>query len=828
MNNHYQLYVEAVITLAETIVIKFDDAAVALNSEVKDILGYPVDEFDKSTWKYYQNISGQYHFSDAMIQVTSLDTGEVIDFTKENLEIHLATRTAYAFGSRHYKELVQNHPGKELLLLGILNPTPIQFAIDAKDGQILRYPAELVESNERSFIPKLQKWIYEYLARWVNAQFTISDDLYVACYMGQFYLHLVQAIWVLRLEACKTPEAHSFHVRQYLASHGELDAYVDSMTQSQALWFYRNILYLQRHAGKRDTFDWLVEHVMSERHLPLYEYTMAHNVALMKRDSVEDNESLLPAIEFKRKGINSYADATDIRKYTLDEVLTKVQPLAPGNYEYHVDHGEDMRLAFAYSKSSVSVTKMLESEVVDYADSAVYPLQEILLNHWLGMVGQERYLANVLIQLPANGDAIQLSAQEAVALYIYAVHKTGEGEPGNPDYAPLIYVPKYQVNRLARVVRPPLSELLSISTREALSVQEVEEIRNTAVPTDTLVSIDAFYAFATKVFNAAQLQHAIYSSKEDFQARGQAKQITARLYDDNVLTLSNFQDPGNPGRGITYTQFLSGLGLELDAYTQRDFYNLALTIVGAATGVVGRPTNTLGQLQRAMVNLFMKLSSYSIHVITEINNSNVVAVENPAIRVSASGAVVSENFHTYVDGAPIHVLDTDWTESEAYEMPIARIALPEDNKFTESWEAEMDITSRVRMHTNFHPILPYKIFTGLRVSTDIDFEALVAALTADQRSNLVDMYSTYSESLIETTQRVIPGQDYITHNKEISLDSFVHLNRELPADAFTYTNAKKQLTGMSLYAFKRQLPGFNWVGRTYESDLFPPPEPPEE
>lgn len=822
MNNHYQLYVESVLTLAETIVIKFDDAAQALNYQVTNTNGADaVDDFDKTSWKYYQNISGQYHFTDTMIRVTSLDTAEVIDFTKENLQVHLATRSAYAFGTRHYKELVQNHPGQELLILGILNPTPIHTAIEAEDGTILRYPAELVESNERSFISKLQTWIYQYLARWVNGQYGISDDLYVASYIAQLYLHLVQAIINLRLEACKTPEAHSFHVRQYLASHGGLDVYLDQMTQAQALFFYRNILYIQRHAGKRDTFDWLVENVMSVRHLPLYEYTMAHNVAEMGRDSIEDNARLLPAIEFKRKGLNSYANATDIAKYTLDAVLAKVDPLAPGNRQYNIDHAEDMRNAFAYGKSSVSMTKMLESSVTDYSDAAVYTLADILLNHWLGMVGKGRYVANVVVQMAGSGDVLQLNAQDAVALYIYAVHRTGQSEVGFPGYAPLVYVPKFQVNRFTRLNPPPVETLLAITERTALTEAEVQQIRDTAVPLPFIVSIEAFYNFALEVAQASALQHAIYASKEDFLARGEAQMAVSRLYDDETLTLSNLQDPDHPGRGIPYIQLFQALGIDLDHYTQQDFYNLAATIASAATGINDRPTNSLGELQRAMVNLFAQLSSYSIQVITEINTSNLVVVENPAIRVSAGTAQRIENFHVYVDGAPVQVLDVSASESQLYQVPIARIAAPEEiGNFTHHWTEDMDITSRVRKLSDFVPVTPYKIYTGTRVVADWDFVDQVENLTLDQRNNLVDMYSDWIESVTEHTRRAIDAFTWVANHKPLDAFTFATTSRMLDEDAFTFIQPKKTLNGISFYNVRKQLADRALVGGLKELDHF--------
>lgn len=822
MNNYYQLYTEAVLTLAETIVVKFDDAAQALNFEVRD-LGYPVDDSDKASWKYYQNISGQYHFTDQIIQVTSLDTGELIDFTKANLEIHLATRAAYAFGNRRYKELVQNHPGQELLILGLLNPTPIQQAIDAVDGTILRYPAELVESNERSFIPKLQKWIYQYLERWVNSQYTISDDLYVATYIGQFFMHLVQAMFAFRLEACKTSEAHSFHVRQYLASHGELDVYLDKMTQSQALFFYRNINYIQRHAGKRDTFDWLVEQVMSARHLPLYEYTMNHNVGEMGRESIDDNDPLhlLPSIEFKRTGVNSYATETDIEKYTLDRVLEKVNPLAPGNPQYNTDHQEDMRNAFAYSKSSVSVTKMLESSVTDYSDAAVYPLASALLNHWLGLVGKGLYVANVVVQMPASGDTLQLAAQDAVALYLYAMHKTAEVPVGVEGYAPLVYVPKYKVERLTRTVLPPLTELLSITERGAMTVEEVQEIYDTAVPVTSILAIQSFYNFGVRVANAQALQHAIYASKEDFLARGDAQYAVSRLYDDDVLTLQTLKDPQQPDRGIPYVRFFQALGIDIDHYTQNDYYNLATEIVAAATGVKDKPDNSLGELQRAMVALFMQLSSYSIQVITEINASNIVVVENPAIRVSTTHAVRAENFHEYVDGAPIHVIKVQATENQRYTVPLARIAEPTENEFTNSYKQRMDITSRIRQLESFHPITPYQIRSGLEINTSFDFEESVKNLTEAQRNDLVDVYQDFMDDIVENTSRSFRGFTFISNYKQINQATYINWSKQL--NNFTPLRTAKTLNGFALYSFTRQIKVISVVSHTKELDLFDSP-----
>ena len=63
------------------------------------------------------------------------------------------------------------------------------------------------------------------------------------------------------------------------------------------------ILYIQKNAGKRDTFDWLVENLMTVRSLPLYDFTMKHNVSEMITERNEFN-SYYPDITFRRNPVN--------------------------------------------------------------------------------------------------------------------------------------------------------------------------------------------------------------------------------------------------------------------------------------------------------------------------------------------------------------------------------------------------------------------------------------------------------------------------------------------------------------------------------------------
>lgn len=731
-DNKHQLYVDSIFNLAETVCVKFEDAAIALNTSVRLQNGYgAVNDSELHSWKYYQNISGQYHVTDEPLLVNSLDVPEQIVFSKQNLIIHSTTRKAYEYGSRYYRELVIQYPEQELLILGILYPCDIEKAITARDGTFLSYPAGLIESNEYTLIAKLQEWAYAYLDRWVNRQYTISDDLYAATYIGQFYLHLVQAVFSLRLQACRTNEAHSFHVQQYLASHNMLDVYLSELTKDQAMFLYRNIRYIQRHAGKRDTMEWLVENLLTRRSLPMYEYSMRHNISHMKRDELGQDDTMLPEVYFKRKPINAPASAVTKANYSLTQVLDKIEPLTGGNAKYRDRFEQEMQDTLAYSPSSTVATKILESSVIDYSDAVAYPLESILFNHWLCWAATGRYEATVVLSIPRNGTSIRVYAADAVALFAYAMTRATAPDAG----AQISKIPQIRVSRVIRTSGVTRADLKRVVGNNRLSSSELDEIYATRVSVGTLSSIDAFYDKCLQIYEASALQYAIYSSKENQHAHGQAKLAVSRLYIDQVTSISS----EDTATGMVYADWLALKGLNFDDFTKQEFFELATSIVFNATGAATHPHSSLARVQRAMLSLFGALSSYSIELIADINLSAVRVVPHPALRIGDS--IKIEKIHAYVDGCNARVTDYTPFERTHFSIDLNKVFPLRPPVFNEKTEFRCDSNLRVRPSTQKPQILK-KVTVGVRVAAVKSFTELAQGLTPAQRLTLVDMYNS--------------------------------------------------------------------------------------
>ena len=733
INNHYRLYVDKLLSLAETMTVKFEAAALAINAQIQVEFGYAsVDEAHPKTWKYYQNISGQYHVSEKIIYINSLDSIDVIAFSRTSLAANRATRQAYLHGSRHYRELMLQYPDQELLIRGVLYPADIDEAIAARDGTILSYPVEMVEANEYTFISKIQAWAFAYLDRWVNPQYTLSDDLYAATCMGQFYLHLVQALFVTRLAACKTNEVHSFHVQQYLASHGMLDVYLEHLTAQQTLFLYRNVLYLQRNAGKRDTFDWLLDKLLTERGLSVYAYSATHDYTdLARTDARASNTGLLPQVAFKRKPLNAPAQKIVKLPNSLTQVLGKMTPLAVGNEVYQTYHYQQMSDALTYSSSSTLATKVLESAAVDYTDAAPYPLADILLNHWLAWASVNVYSASVLLSIPRNGTNLRIESHDAVAIFLYALHSAM-----SPDNTPrLTAIPAVWTQRVLRSPPPARSELSSLVDTTLLSDAELDTVYALRQERGFYKSIDAFYDQCVAIFSNAGKQYTFYATRSHYLARAQAQAAVAQLYTDAFVNL----EAPDTLTGTLYAEWFAAKGLDFSDFSGQEFFDLASAIVLAATGAGSHPRSRLGEMQRAMVSLFTQLSSYSVQVLSDVNLSNIRVVPRPSLRVGYTR--YQEQAFGYVDASAVRAFGYAESERVGHTLDLDKLFPLAAPTFTMHWSTRMSlcIDAAPRVQAFMQPV---HLETALGYTCDQSFAQLHAALSPAQRSEMVDMYCT--------------------------------------------------------------------------------------
>lgn len=608
--NSYQLYQEGNRRLARTIVIKSELTAQLMNEQlIKEYGITSVHPTDPTTWRYYKHISGEYHETDKLMYVRSWDTTEEILFSKENLAIHRATARAYAFGSKPFQMLLEAFPNQDLLILGILYPADKIKAIAAPDYSVLAYPPELIEENEFSLVEKISTFAKNLMQRWFNPQYCISDNLYPAAMLSVLYMQLYLAICNFRLEVCKTAEAHSFHVNQYLMSYGVPENVLKFLTKKQSLFLYRNIKYIRIHAGSNDTLEWLIENLFTVRNLPLCKYTMRH----FDDDQID---KLFPTVYFKSIPVNSILGETAGDVIDTKALLRKEQEVTLGNSEYIQNNTEAIEFKFATADSNVVQTKVLESALTDYTNAVYTNIDSIFLSYWPYLCKLGKLLSFVNFTNSKTGESMMISASDAYILLIYAGARALGVE--------LTIVPPAYCERVMRWPTPDVSDYQAISA--TITVAEIERIRKLLPEIDAFVSIDSFNAFCRAVQQMEFDVYKLYANQHSHFRRAEMKAVVLRSFTDSWVDLD--------GTGMPYSEWLASKNINLELYSKTDFETLYGEIFTAAVGsdIVVAPN--LAEIQNAMSTLLMNFSSYSIQLVNYVNDTNVFDLKRPAIRAS--------------------------------------------------------------------------------------------------------------------------------------------------------------------------------------------------
>lgn len=601
---NHQIFYDKAIQLVESLVIKCNDSTSAMNNYLITVLGQnSVNLLDPTSWRTHMHLAGEYHSIDKLMYVKSMDTLETILFSKENLKYHRATAKYYAIGQRGYIELVGKYPMQEILIKGILNPVPMTDVVNTKDYTILTYNKSLIEVNEYSLIMKLQNWIDGFVTRWYNVQYNITDELYLASFLSVMYAQLVGAVVRLRMEACRTNEAHSYHVKNFLVSNGIKEKYVDYLTTKQLLYLYKELPYLRRNLGKDEVFKELVDVVLTERDIPLDDFIMVHNLETQL-------ETLYPKVHFKRMPLNNVGGVGK-NILSLPEILKKENALAPGNEVVNEESLHTITEQMENSLSSELTTKLLESAMLDRTESQQYNFSSTLLEHWLWMVHNKLYNSIVTVQNPRTGEYIPLTSKDAFILMAYTYYKALGKE--------LITVPNFAVIRSPFLVAKTKAELMAVVDKKYVKSDIAEALILSLPKIENVISIEAFRNQAHELFLAYQAQQLILDKQGNYIKHGYVQAMVEMLYTRESFYLVP--------ETTTYKEWLVEKNLDLAHFSPSEFDLLTTAILKEGTGANLDTSTSLAALQKALLSLLQDLSSYTIQLVGEINEYPLKPIE---------------------------------------------------------------------------------------------------------------------------------------------------------------------------------------------------------
>lgn len=612
MNNiEFNAYVTDIIAFVRSVVIKCEEVALVDNTLLRNS-GVNVSS-DKRTWRYYLNLNGQYHSADEIMYVKSLDDGTMIVFNKANLVDHVATARAYASSGYLYTQLINTYPAQRDLINGIINPIDLDTAINASNYKILKYDSSYIEIFEDQLISELQKWISSFTFQHFNTDYFVTDNLMLPIALATLYGLMTPAILGVREAAIGTRYVHSFHIWSRINSYGDFSRYKSVLTQTQALWLYRNIDWLSKNAGKNFTFNQLIENLLSVRSIPLSSFRLMSDTTTQLTD-------MTPTAVFKRVPLNlSKEQALAETYYSAKRIIGMEEQMALDNPDMSSTYLESLENNGKYALYSDAPIKLLESSMEDYTNRHDVVMMILLRDQWTYLASKNIYSGVIDITETSNGNQFRLTTKDAMVLWTYLTMKA-RGDDVSGD------IPDIYYRRVAKVSPPTVDDLLKLGDNRFYVTPEIATtIASLKTDFPKIISSSVFYEKVREVYELAWQHKKLYSKFGDFKKQAEVRNACSAMYEDGLVNLSDVK---------TFKEWFTEKEIELGDLTTDELQALAWDIYQKATGFDVYGEDSLRYTQQALIDLMMQLSSYTIHTYVEIDDGYVTVEAGQGIGVS--------------------------------------------------------------------------------------------------------------------------------------------------------------------------------------------------
>lgn len=615
-NNLYtNTYLTDTINLTKSISIVNSKEAALYNEYAIQSYSTSIDYNDKTSWRYYKHLSGQYHQVDKPITLTSLDNGEVITLSRTSIELHRITRTELLKFNLYYKELVDRFPEQELLIKAIIStstPIDIQSIIALEDYSIVSYNKNLIEENEDDLLQQLQYRILNYKNIFLIPYYSLSDNLFLTSQYHIFYTFIFKNILALRLKNAKTLRAHSYHILNYLSSHHYLDKYYHYLNKKQALFLYRNLLYLDNHSGRHDMFKLLIEKLFTERNISVVNYIHSQSNTLDVNNLTE--------YKFKQKLLNNSNFVYSYNDFTLEDIKNKEYNLAPSNTKELEYNLSNIDFKFKNSLFNSLLTKDLEAVIVDNTDTVKYKLIPTLIDYWGYLLKTNKINFLVTILDPVSNKELKLYTGDLFKLFTLTLYKLNQRE--------LDYFPDYTVQRVYKSTLPDTNYLLSLCYKKYYWYKDtIDEIKH-YIPsyTNTITSYQ-FQQYISYIYKNNIALWLFLNNLDDKDSNGQFELIIDRLHTSDTYS---FNDE-------TPVDFLKRIGLEdLYNYNEQSLSTLSFSILNNLYDNKLSFLNKYKYIQQALIDVFKKFNSYTIQIIDTYKTTSPILSGNKDNRVTIS------------------------------------------------------------------------------------------------------------------------------------------------------------------------------------------------
>lgn len=618
-------YHQSAVKLAASLVLKSEVTADVMNQQVDRYyasfgIDTRVDLNSPETWRYFCHLAGEYHDYDILtlrepIEIRSLDTLQMIPLTKETLAGHANTLAHYQAKGEFYQDLVKRYPDYHLLIDGICRPLDKKKCIEAVEFTILDYDRTLVEKQEFYLIDELNKQIQAVVKRYHSRNYRVTNDAYNTIKLAILGIHLPGMIIALREQYIGTPYVHSFHLWNYLGSHHNLDQFRDYLTFDQAMWLYMNIRHVEKNAGMQSTFEVLVDLLLSERGINLYGFDIQNQNGeiIITRDK----------INFKDK----YHDIKSI-----DDILAlfeKERDLANRNDAMHNHSLNGFRDLMGKSTNSHRPTKLLEAVSFDYSNVVKYPYAQNAIWYWLYLASHGKYHAVSTLTHPYSGESFTITALDGFILFLYLSIRLANN---NDEKLKEMVIPSFTAYDILRD-KVDWKKPDAVRNKQYQLSRGMGWLKQHYPKYEDINSVKHFKEFVEKVIKYREGADIIIGSYGDGHLYHEMEHMVRHLLVSPNIELNPNQE--------TFGMFIDRVGIPLGKLRVADCIELANRLYQSFTQGVESKTKKTEEVQKAMLAILKRLSSYSIQFTSRVEGKDVRVISRHETRFAVESAYES-------------------------------------------------------------------------------------------------------------------------------------------------------------------------------------------
>ena len=774
-------YIKHTIMFSNSIVVKSLGAAIAINKTVMNLTFTTIPQ-DKTTWRYFMNISGKKHPTNNDVMVYIIETGKKELLTKEILDKYPVTKKELLNNESYYDDLINEYPKDRLYIHGCLYPVDMKTAIAAPEGTILAYNPKYVEDAEYSLIKELNSFTTNYFRRWYIKEYTIVDELYIAGVLANLFAILPAKIMNIRLSKIMTPEVHSFHMEHFFRSTLDLWEPAQVLTPASRMWLYKNLRYLKNNIGKNSTLNTIIEKIFNANAMGLGSYNIRVNDVAYNLDSRTNDPKKIPISEpiFTRPSnvlsgikLNNYYAADNNKTIDTDTVINlelnslkidKLNNEPTDRDKFIINNAVKDINNTVYDKQDTKIIELSSSKLFKMYGSDIY---KVILDHWVYFT-QNNVVEYTIEYVDPNTNTIY-TVNPRIALLImlkYLVYVTGN--------------PKLKLTKLFYnyVLNPDSDIIYEI-------LYKLKEDGLTDVMFNQLVSL---YPNANRYISGTRETCEYIKSSIDFYtacwyADANSSSISVSANIKHLLQLATIYgtyDLTDKPDGETIDELLLKEGIEIDVTMDYDVVGAIQALFKAAVLIDVDSQSEMDSSIELYMELLNKLTSYTVQTINSkteeekifvyYNNTDVYRTYRGVIQAKdglmvpydTSYVPIKSYANSFVDAINSEIIDVEIPEIATAEWPIRGYMIN-----INTWLSQVDHMLAIEVHD--YPVVDAD---DLEFYNDFITQASGSLTPYDKgHTDINALHSSFND--IPTTNYAGPGVEQEDDNKYINIPNTI-------------------------------------------------------